>query len=143
MNRRTSVTTVGAVLAMVAVASLSHATPHETTGTPGAATLTGTWVITIETPQGAMENTWQLEQAEDNSLSGVTTSDMIGEVPFEGGWVDGDAFGFAMYVDYQGQGFDIAYEGTFTENEMAGVLDAGGGQFVADFTGVRVDGDAR
>ncbi|MDX1395463.1 MAG: hypothetical protein R3195_13835 [Gemmatimonadota bacterium] len=143
MNRRTLIATLGGLFAIVALASLSHATPRTTTGTPGVATLTGTWVITIETPEGAMENTWQLEQAEDNSLSGVTMSDMIGEVPFEGGWVDGDAFGFAMYVDYQGQGFDVAYEGTFTETEMAGVLDAGGGQFVADFTGVRVEGGAR
>ena len=134
MRRRTFVA-AGVLLATVGVVPLSHAASR--------ATLTGTWIITIDTPQGAMENTWQLEQAEDNSLSGVTVSDMIGEVPFEGGWVDGDAFGFAMYVDYQGQGFDIAYEGTFTENELVGTLNAGGGQFTAEFTGVRVEGGAR
>jgi hypothetical protein len=105
------------------------------------ATLTGVWIVTVETPQGAMENTWTLEQADDGSLSGMTSNEMMGDTPFEGGWVDGDAFGFDLYLDFQGQGIDISYEGTFEENAMSGVLNAGGGQFTADFTGVREDGE--
>jgi hypothetical protein len=107
------------------------------------ASLTGTWIVTIETPQGAMENTWELDQTDDGDLSGMTSNDMMGDNPFEGGWVDSDTFGFDMYIDFQGQGIDISYEGTFTEDEMSGILNAGGGEFTADFTGVRADGGAR
>ncbi len=107
------------------------------------ASLTGTWIVTIETPQGAMENTWELEQTVDGDLSGLTNNEMLGENAFEGGWVDAEAFGFDMYVDFQGQGIDISYEGTFTETEMSGILNAGGGEFTADFTGVRADGGTR
>ena len=104
------------------------------------ASLTGTWTITVETPQGALESTWELEQSDDGGLKGVTSNEMMGEQPFEGGWVDGDAFGFDMYVEAQGQGIDVSYEGTFTDDEMSGTISVGGGQFTADFTGVRADG---
>lgn len=132
MNRRNVVALGCALIASVAAASFAHA--------DGNASLTGTWVVTVETPQGAMESTWELEQTEDGMLSGTTSNEMMGETAFEGGWVDEDAFGFDMLLDMQGQQIDISYEGTFTDDEMAGFLSAGGGQFTADFTGVRADG---
>jgi len=133
---------LAAFAALATVAITGAGQPRQAEAAPGS-DLTGSWLVTIESPQGALETTWDLEQAEDGSLSGITKSDMIGETPFEGGWVDGDAFGFAVTVDMQGQTFDVSYEGTFTEDELAGVLDVGGGQFTADFTGVRADGGAR
>jgi len=135
MTRRNALTIAFALSFSIGTAALVHASVR--------ASLTGTWDVTIDTPQGAFENTWEFVQAEDGSFSGVTRNDMIGETAFEGGWVDGDAFGFSMYVDMQGQGMDLTYEGTFTETEIVGTLDVGGGQFTADFTGVRVEGDAR
>lgn len=128
--------------AAVAVALLAIPGPRLAEATQPAS-LTGTWLVTIESPQGALETTWELEQADDGSLAGVTKSDLIGEASFEGGWVDGDTFGFSVYIDMQGQAFDVLYEGTFTDDEVAGVLDVGGGQFTADFTGVRIEGGAR
>ena len=41
------------------------------------------------------------------------------------------------------EGSPGVYEGTFTESEMSGVLSVGGGQFTADFPGVREDGGTR
>ncbi len=135
MTRRNLVALACMALVSVATATFAYATSQ--------ASLTGSWTITVETPQGAMESTWELEQTDDGALKGVTSNDMMGEQPFEGGWVDDDAFGFEMYVEAQGQGIDVVYEGTFTENEMSGVLSVGGGQFTADFTGVREDGGTR
>jgi len=133
---------LAAIVALAAV-TLPAGVRSQETDTAAAGTLTGSWLVTIESPQGAFETTWDLEQAEDGSLSGITKSEMTGDTPFEGGWVDGDAFGFAVTIDMQGQSFDVSYEGTFTEDELAGVLDVGGGQFTTDFTGVRADGGDR
>ena len=131
MKRRNLVALGIAAFAVVGVATIASASVQ--------AELTGTWTVTIDTPQGAMENVWEIEQAGD-SFSGIISNDMMGENAFEDGWVDGDKFGLDMYIDFQGQGIDISYEGTFTEDEMSGTLIAMGGEFMADFTGVRADG---
>ena len=68
---------------------------------------------------------------------------MTGEVEIGDGWVDDDAFGFSMYVEAQGEAFDVLYEGNFTIDEVFGSLDVGGGMFIADFLGLRTDGGAR
>jgi len=133
MNRRNLIAFALAAVVLVGATTLAYAAAQ--------ASLTGTWTVTLDTPQGPFENTWDLTQADDGTLSGVTQNDMMGENAFEGGWVDGDNFGFDMYIEMQGQGIDISYEGTFTDDEMSGVLIAGGGEFTADFTGVRADGD--
>lgn len=135
MTRRHLLTLGCTLIVTVGVATAAMAAPR--------ASLTGSWIVTVETPQGAMESTWDLEQSDDGSLSGLTSNEMMGETGFEGGWVDGDAFGFDLYIEFQGQGIDVLYEGTFSENHMAGILNAGGGQFTADFTGVRADGGNR
>ncbi len=103
--------------------------------------LSGSWVITLEGPGGeSMEMTWEIEQSDDGMLTGVTASDMIGEAPIDGGWVEDDRFGFSVYVEAQGQSLDIVYEGSVVDDEIVGFLDAGGGMFQADFVGVRLDG---
>lgn len=102
--------------------------------------LAGNWIITVDSPEGAVEMTWELETSEDGSLSGLTISDMIGEWPFDGGWVDGDTFAFTVYIEAQGQAFDVVFDGTFADDELSGMLEAGGGEFTADFTGVRKGG---
>jgi len=102
--------------------------------------LSGNWIVTIETPQGEMETTWEIEQAEDGTLTGLTFSDMMGEVPIDGGWVEDGKFGFSILVEGQGQTMDVVYEGSVIEDEVVGFLDAGGGMFQADFIGVRVEG---
>jgi len=109
----------------------------------GSVGLTGTWAITIESPQGNFESRLELVHNEDDSLTGMTSNDMLGESPIDGGWVEEDRFGFSQYVDMQGQALDILYEGSFTEDEMAGFIEVGSGEFSAPFTGVRVEGGVR
>ncbi len=111
-------------------------------GAAVAASLTGTWTVTMETPRGTRETTWTLEQHEDDTLTG-TVGGMQGEVGIEGGWVKDDSFGFMVVRSMGERTFEATYEGTFTENELSGTMTAGGGQFTAEFTGVRAEGGSR
>ncbi len=104
--------------------------------------LTGTWTVTMDTPRGSRELTWTLEQHEDDTLTG-TVGGMRGDAEIEGGWVKDDTFSFMVVRDMGGQSFEMTYEGTFTDHELSGTMTAGGGQFTAEFTGVRAEGGSR
>jgi hypothetical protein len=106
------------------------------------ATLTGQWTITISTEQGDFDTNWDLTQHDDGTLTGDIEGRQ-GSAEAAGGWVKDDAFGFSVSRDFQEQSFEIDYEGTFSDDALEGTLTAGGGQFTADFTGVRAGGDDR
>lgn len=106
------------------------------------ATLTGKWTITISTEQGDFDTNWDLEQHADGTLTGEIEG-RRSHAPAEKGWVKGNEFGFHVTRDFQDQTFEIKYEGTFTDDAVDGTLTARGGQFSADFTGVRAGGDDR
>lgn len=133
----------GAALGLAYAALI--AIPCQAWGQGAAATtdLSGSWIITLETPEGEMEMTWDIEQGEDGTLTGLTANDMIGEAPIDGGWAEDGKFGFSVFVEAQGQSMDIVYEGSVIDDEIVGFLDAGGGMFQADFIGVRIEGDPR
>ncbi len=106
------------------------------------ATLTGQWTITISTEQGDFDTNWDLTQHDDGTLTGDIEGRQ-GSAEAGGGWVKDDAFGFSVSRDFQEQSFEIDYEGTFSDDALEGTLTAGGGQFTAEFTGVRAGGDDR
>ena len=103
------------------------------------ADLTGTWTVSMSTQQGDVERTWELEHGDDGALTG-SIGGRQGSAPAEDGWVKDDAFGFNVTRDFNGQSFEIEYEGTFADDALEGTLTAAGGQFTADFTGVRAGG---
>ena len=111
-------------------------------GSSTRASLTGAWTVTITTEQGEFDTRWELEQHDDGTVTG-TIEGRRGSAEAEGGWVKGDAFGFAVTREFQGQSFKIGYEGTFDEQSLAGTLTAGEGRFTAEFTGVRAEGEDR
>jgi hypothetical protein len=128
-----------APLAILAGAMITHV-PSRSLEATTYASLSGAWTITISTEQGEFDTGWELEQHDDGTLTGMIEGRQ-GEAEAEGGWVKDEAFGFAVTREFQGQSFKIEYEGTYEEDSLEGTLTAGGGQFTADFTGVRAEGD--
>jgi hypothetical protein len=104
------------------------------------ADLTGTWTVTIWMQQGDFDMTWKLEQHNNNTLTG-TVEGRQGSAEVEESWVVGNTFAFSMTRNFNGQEVVIEFEGELAEDDtLKGTLIAGGGQFTADFTGVRVAG---
>lgn len=97
-------------------------------GDEGAA---GTWKGTLETPNGAQENTFVLK-VDGDKLTGSITSAM-GTVDISDGKVDADKVSFAINTDF---GL-ISYTGTVKGDDMKLTLSAGGGQFTLDFVAHR------
>ncbi len=100
------------------------------------ADMTGTWTVTFSPPSGDRDTTWELEQHDDGTLTGEIGL-LQGSAPAHDGWVEDKAFGFIVTQNRRGQTFDIAYEGTFTDNALKGSIEVIGLFFTADFTGLR------
>jgi len=134
--------TVGSVIAVGVIAA--PVPPDVGAAQPAVepATLTGHWTITISTEQGDFDTNWDLIQHDDGTLTGDIEG-RRGSSEAEGGWVKGADFSFNVTREFQGESFEIEYEGTFTDDALEGMLTAGDGQFTADFTGVRAGGDER
>jgi hypothetical protein len=97
-------------------------------GDEGAA---GTWKGTLETPNGAQENTFVLK-VDGDKLTGSITSAM-GTIDISDGKVDGDKVSFAINTDFG----VISYSGTVQGDEMKLTLSAGEGQFTLNFVAHR------
>src|SRR5437764_7133259 len=82
-----------------------------------AADASGTWKASVETPNGAMENTFTLK-VEANKLTGTVTMGQMGEAAISEGKVDGDKVSFAVVRDFNGNQFRIDYKGTVAGDEM-------------------------
>lgn len=93
----------------------------------------GTWELTVESPQGPISVTAVLEQV-GNKITGTLTS-MFGTTNTEGA-VSGATVRFTATVDVQGQSMDVEFEGTIEGNTMKGTVSVQGqGEF--PFTGTR------
>ena len=91
----------------------------------------GTWKATMETPNGAAENTFVL--AVDGAKVTGSISGMMGTVPITDGKLDGDKISFSINTDFG----TISYSGTVKGDEMKLTLSAGGGQFTFDLVAHR------
>ena len=78
---------------------------------------TGTWKASIETPNGAMENTFTLK-VDAGKLTGTITMGQMGEAPISEGKVDGDNVSFAVVREFNGNQFRINYKGKVSGDEM-------------------------
>jgi hypothetical protein len=77
----------------------------------------GTWKASIETPNGAMENTFTFK-VEGDKLTGTITMGQMGEGPISEGKVDGDNVSFAVVREFNGNEFRINYKGKVAGDEM-------------------------
>ena len=125
-----------ALLLALALAAPAMAQEQEPAAAP--AGLTGEWTLALEGPQGMMTMTLKMTQT-DKELVGTLAGEM-GELEIAGE-VDGEEVAFwASFESPDGGYFDISFAGTVEENKkIAGWMEAGGGQFSAEFTAHRVE----
>lgn len=98
-----------------------------------AADLSGTWVLTVESPQGTSNPTMTLSQDGQNVTG--TYSGSLGSSDISG-TVDGDTFELVANLSMQGQEIPLTYTGTQKGDNMSGSLDLAG-MGGADFEGSR------
>jgi hypothetical protein len=85
--------------------------------------VTGVWDMTVETPNGAIENVGTLKQ-EGEKLTGTLASQM-GEIALEG-TVVGNEIKWLLNIDMGGQQMSIAFAGKVEGETMAGIFEMGG-----------------
>jgi hypothetical protein len=99
-----------------------------------AATLTGTWALTVETGQGTGNPTVTLKQ-DGEKLTGTYVSQVFGEQPVTG-TVKGAAFTFSFKGSFEGSEFVVTYDGTVEKDRMKGKVTLGD-MGEGTFTGTR------
>jgi hypothetical protein len=85
--------------------------------------VTGVWDMSVETPNGTIENVATLKQ-EGEKLTGTLASQM-GEIAMEG-TVVGNEIKWVLNIDMGGQQVSIAFAGKVEGETMAGVFEMGG-----------------
>ena len=113
--------------------------------------LVGTWEATAEAtgmPGPTIFMTWTVEAAEDGTFTGSWTGTAQGESrtqEMSDITVDGDAFGFTVRIEDQGQGGEIVLEGTMAEGAVTGTFevrpDGMPAMITGTFSGARAEGD--
>ncbi len=113
--------------------------------------LAGTWEATAEAtgmPGPVISMTWTVEAAEDGAFTGSWTGAVQGESrtgEMSDITVDGDAFGFTVRIEEQGQGGEIVLEGTMAEGAVSGTFevrpDGMPAMITGTFSGARAEGD--
>lgn len=98
--------------------------------TASAADMTGTWDVSVETPQGSGTPTFVLKQ-DGNKLTGDY------EGAFGSSKVDGTVDGNNFKIEYTMGGTKIVYAGTIEGDKIKGTASFGG-QSTGPFTGERV-----
>ncbi len=84
--------------------------------------VTGTWELTVESPQGSMTMTATYKQ-EGEVLTGTHVSEM-GEVPLKG-TVKGVEISYTLTIDAQGQQFVVTHKGKVEGDTITGTADLG------------------
>jgi hypothetical protein len=82
-----------------------------------AADVAGTWKGTADTPNGSIERTFVFK-VDGNTLSGETSSQMMGKSAIEDGKVDGDNLSFSIKVSFQGNDMKLNYKGVVKDGEI-------------------------
>ena len=117
---------LAAVLTCLVAASALPAYAQETPkqdAQPAAVNVTGVWDMSVETPNGTIDNVATLKQ-EGEKLTGTLASQM-GEIAMEG-TVVGNEIKWVLNIDMGGQQMSIAFAGKVDGETMAGVFEMGG-----------------
>jgi hypothetical protein len=85
--------------------------------------ITGTWEVTVESPQGTMVMTANYKQ-DGETLTGTHVSEM-GTVPLKG-TVKGVDVVYTITIDMQGQQLAIVHTGKVDGDTISGTADLGG-----------------
>ena len=90
---------------------------------PAKVDVTGVWDMSVETPNGVIENVGTLKQ-DGEKLTGTLASQM-GEIALEG-TVIGNEIKWVLNIDMGGQQVAIAFAGKVEGETMAGIFEMGG-----------------
>jgi hypothetical protein len=77
----------------------------------------GTWKAIAEGPNGAMERTFVFK-VDGNTLTGETTSSMLGKSTITDGKVDGDSLSFNITVKFQDNEMKVSYKGKVAGDDI-------------------------
>lgn len=75
-----------------------------------AADVSGTWKGTAETPNATIERTFVFK-VDGTTLTGETSSEMLGKSQIKNGKIDGDSLSFTITANFQGNEMEINYTG--------------------------------
>ena len=92
--------------------------------TAAAAAMGGTWAITSNSPQGALESTLTVQQ-QANAFTGTMSSQMLGSAPVADGLIVGRKVTWSVTVTFGGQSFTVSYAGEVEGTKMSGTVTAG------------------
>ena len=93
---------------------------------PGlAGDVAGTWKATAEGPNGTMERTF-IFKVDGETLTGETTSSMLGTSIIENGKVDGNSLSFTITVKFQDEERKLDYKGKVEGDKITLTVDAMG-----------------
>lgn len=101
------------------IKQLSLASILALAGLPAAAQqVEGTWNASVETPNGPMQFTFDLD-VEGDELTGSMSNEFMGETPISNGMVDGNEVSFSLTIEGgPGGSMTINYEGEVEGDEL-------------------------
>lgn len=82
-----------------------------------AADIAGTWKGTADTPNGPIERTFVFK-VDGNTLTGETSSQIMGKSTIDDGKIDGDTLSFTVKVSFQGNDMKLNYRGAVKDGEI-------------------------
>lgn len=101
--------------------------------TASAADVAGTWKGTVETPNGAMENTFVFK-TDGDKLTGTVSMGQFGDAELSEGKVDGDNLTFVVARNFNGNEFKLNYKGKVKDNQIVLNVTIPGRDFTFDIT---------
>ena len=122
------------LLSLATLVGCAAVTQDEARPVPQTAqSVTGLWIVTVESPMGRDDMQTRLEQTGER-LSGVMKT-AGAEVPLQGS-VNGEAIRFDMSLEVRGQSLRLEYAGIVRGDEMTGTVQFGP-MGTGNFSGVR------
>jgi len=119
--------------------ALSVAFASPATAQDAGADLTGSWTLTFTTSQGTVN--MPIDLRPDGAVLRGTSGSVLGyETDFEPGTVDGEAFGFEVYVAVGNDWYPLTFTGRMEAGALTGNVDIPDGSR-ASFTGRRAGSD--
>ena len=116
---------VSAVVIIAALALAGSAFAQEKPKDPPKIDVSGTWDMSVETPQGTMTLTSTFKQ-DGEKLTGRYSSTMLGEADLTGSVKD-QAIAFSLTASVQGNSIELTFTGTIEDNNsMKGKVSFGG-----------------
>jgi hypothetical protein len=91
-----------------------------------AADISGTWKGSAETPNGTIERTFVFK-VDGTTLTGKTTSQMMGESEIKNGKVEGDNVTFNITINFGGNEMTLTYKGKVSGETIKFTVEIPGG----------------